>query len=209
VIILSVAALAAVLAAGLYLSLPLGERRAATRQEFATIFLEAGVIGALGLALKWLLGDWVEAKARAEVLAKTTAEQKAARQRYLSDALLELRKRFRLAIGRMTHEDRSEYPWLWALLLLEGEGNSSWPEKSQDLIGRIRLLLPETGGDPFMRALDEIDKILAETSRRRGVPDKVLEGESWSQIKGQLQHGYHLVDELFWVSSLGRELKTA
>jgi hypothetical protein len=197
VLIFAAALAAAILAAALHFSLS-STQKETSRAEFAKILLQGGVIGALGLGIKKLLDDWEKNKQAAA----RRQEQARVQQKYLTEMIIELRKRFRLALQRTKESDRLESPTVWASLLLEGGIGSEWREDSRDLVSRIQILLTGLELRGMSGDVEEINKIFVQSSSVKARTQGPVDEHRWAEIREELERGYRLVDGLFWVAGL-------
>jgi hypothetical protein len=197
VLIFAAALAAAILAAALHFSLS-STQKETSRAEFAKILLQGGVIGALGLGIKKLLDDWEKNKQSAA----RRQEQARVQQKYLTEMLIELRKRFRLALQRTKESDRLESPTVWASLLLEGGIGSEWREDSRDLVSRIQILLTGLELRGMSGDVEEINKIFAQSFSVKARTQGPVDEHRWAEIREELERGYRVVDGLFWVAGL-------
>lgn len=197
-VLIFVAALAAaILAAALHFSLS-STQKETSRAEFAKILLQGGVIAALGLGIKKLLDDSEKNKQAAA----RRQEQARVQQKYLTEMIIELRKRFRLALQRTKESDRLESPTVWASLLLEGGIGSEWREDSRDLVSRIQILLTGLELRGMSGDVEEINKIFVQSSSVKARTQGPVDEHRWAEIREELERGYRLVDGLFWVAGL-------
>jgi hypothetical protein len=181
VVIFAAALGATILAAALHFSLS-STQKETSRAEFAKILLQGGVIGALGLGFKKLLDDWEKNKQSAA----RRQEQARVQQKYLTEMLIELRKRFRLALQRTKESDRLESPTVWASLLLEGGIGSEWREDSRDLVSRIQILLTGLELRGMSGDVEEINKIFAQSFSVKARTQGPVDEQRWAEIREEL-----------------------
>jgi hypothetical protein len=118
-----------------------------------------------------------------------------ARRNDVAAELIELRQRFRLALQRMTDEDRREYGRVWQILLFEGGTGTEFRDDSRDLLTKLRIASAKLRDVTLIPGLDELDQLLGELSRDErtdGPPNEMR----WNDIRSVLERGYRSTDQL-------------